>query len=761
MLLRRVTGWALVAAAGLAGYAHAGTPRPELPPSEVDGKSDDEALDGGLFFELYLRKSQKGAMKFDKKTGEQIPDPTKVSICQACNQPMYLHADPQFKCVPQGPLIPGTTRHAQPLEIREVQAACPSCKATFIAAYQANQNANAGMDRDFCMHSVGQDVVVASSVWMCPQCGYAGLADKLLRNGQVNALWGKELDGSDLRPSTLKLVNEVLKPYTFDRMIDISGLRKDVVLSNTKEGEDYRRFNEYIRQTQIPDWLKYKNAIFLMEKGELKLPHTLRARMYLEGAWACRREVCSEIGISGLEPSFQKLMGKSIRLMQKYIIAECLNIRQRRREGFVDPTNQTDPYVLAEACANIIKYGEEIVQEQQKKIAQGQPAGDQARFQVGDIFVLRLRQAGFLDRCGKINEALETLEKTRAVIPILDEVKEVMEANKIEDKRALKTILNAIELNLQMLHRTVEDRASCLKLEREYLFRAAEHLMQSLYFNENAASRDVATTVYWAGELYRRDAHELDVAKACFQASQQLIKGLDLDAKRRKLDELTAKRKDPTKSEPAEDALRNEIVRMDTLSAWCEENALLAEQALKAKAAEQAKAGLKPENKPLRENVAKAIDEILKRAGISAKALAANPGPVEGTRTPEAKTEGKTGDAPEAKVDEPKTAHTRPAAAGAIKTREELYKVYYEAIGKFVAAKKANPESLSELVGGGFLSQENSCLDENGVLVDPETGTKLLYQKGVKFGDKILPYIYPRAKDPNQKKLYADGHVAE
>ncbi|MBI3827882.1 MAG: hypothetical protein HY291_00080 [Planctomycetes bacterium] len=754
---------------GSAGPLFAGAAKPELPPSPLDEMSAEDALRDGKFFEKYQRDSQKGVTKFDKQ-GNMIGDVNKVALCPACHQPLYLHSDPGFKCVPQGPRLPGPdARYAQPLEVHKVETHCPVCKAKFVAAYQGNINSLAGMDRDFCRHSVGADYAVNASVWLCPECGYAGFADRLNEKGQVVPLWGKELDGSELTPKTLELVNTRLKAFTFDKMIEFAGLRKEAVLAGTPEAEKFRKFGDYLEQTQIPDWVKYKNALFLMENNGIVLPHALRARLYLEAGWACRREVCSEIGITGLVPQFQVLLGKSIRLMNRYINSECLNIRQRRREGFVDPGKpETDPAVLAEACANIIKYGEMVVHDEEQKAKAGQPPPpqDQARFQVGDIFVLRLRQAGFLDRCGKINEAAETLEKARAVIPMVDEVKQVLEELKPElAAKGIKDdfVLKSIDMNLQMLQHAVDVRSECLKMEREYLFHSAEHLMQALFFNENPNNKDLATSVYWAAELYRRDGRELEVAKACFETANKLIKKQDVDGKRAKLDDLVKQRKDPTKPSEAEAAVQAEIARLDTLNGWSDESLDAIAKAVKARELSEQKAGIQPTPAaPLRENIAKALAEIEKRAGAASIAATPVQRPPEGPKTPEPAVKTEREPANEGKtVADTAPKNPEPRIASVVKTRADLYRVYYEALTRYVKDKKANPESLSELVSTGYLKQVEACLDENGVLICPETQQKLLYSKGAPFGEKAQVYIFPRAKDPNQTKLYGDGHVSQ
>jgi len=754
--------------------AWAGVAQPEQPPtpSPLDTMDPNEALKQGKvdFFELYLHKSRKGQLKFDKQ-GNPIQDARSVSLCPACHMPLFKHDEPGFECVARGPRLPGPDeRYAQPLKVKEANVTCPSCKAGFVGAYQGNVNSRAGMDRDFCMHSVGEGYVVHAAVWMCPECGFAGPADKLSDQDKIIPLWGKEIDGSPLRPETIKLVQERLRPYTFERMLDVAGLRKEAVQGDGPMAQQYRKFGEYIKQQQIPDWLKYKNALFLLEQPANKPPHTFKAQVYLEAAWACRRQVCDEIGITGMVPQFQTLIGKSIRLMNRYINTECLNIRQRRREGFVDPAKpETDPFVLAEACANIIKYGEQVVHEQEAKAKRGEklPAQDQARFQVGDIFVLRLRQAGFLDRCGRIAEAAEALERARGVIPMLDEVREVIDmhaAEMKEQKIPPEKVLKDIAENLQMLHRDVEERAECLRQEREYLWRAGDELMQALFFNERAGKSDYVTSVYWAGELFRRDGRELEAARECFVSTLRLIRKQNIEGKRAKVDELAKQRKDPTRPADEELALMAEIVRLETLAAWSAEHIELVERAIKERTAAAAKAGVPaPPQQPVRENIAKALSEIEKRTGAEGLTVRANPPQPEkpdGETTAQKPPDG-TKPPDSAKPPETPAVPPPPAVHSVIKTRVDLYGVYYRAITRFVKDKKANPESPRELASAGYLKAEEACLDETGTLICPETQQKLLFAKSTPYGDAKLPYIFPRSKDPNQLKLFADGRTGQ
>lgn len=196
-------------------------------------------------------------------------EPAQASLCNVCGQPLFKHADPEFKCVPD------TKKNGQLQEIREIDVACPVCTAPFKAAQQGNINIGEGEDRDFCPHSVGK-IAVYSSVWMCPECGYAA----------VGRFWGKRPDdlSKSIGPETVSAVRETIAEPTRKRMIELAGLKP---VKQDKGGEpiydpDLLKFGAYIRQTQIPDWVKYDNALKLIEAAKLKVPHTVLAKLEIE-----------------------------------------------------------------------------------------------------------------------------------------------------------------------------------------------------------------------------------------------------------------------------------------------------------------------------------------------------------------------------------------------------------------------------------------------------------------------------------------------
>jgi len=99
------------------------------------------------------------------------------------------------------------------------------------------------------------------------------------------------------------------------------------------------------------------------------------------------------------------------------------------------------------------------------------------------------------------------------------------------------------------------------------------------------------------------------------------------------------------------------------------------------------------------------------------------------------------------------------AAGGMIKTREQLYKLYYAAILRYRNDHKANPPALKDLVTSGYVKAEDSNLDGDGKLLCPETQERLTYMRNWEPGDKTAPVLFPRKLA--SKTLFADGEVRE
>jgi len=749
-----------------ATFACAGMPPDQLP---TNPGQFDESIFGDLNRGMLKGIKGKNTEEVFRKTAQAMQgDPTHVSLCPACKKPMHMHvADAGFVCLPDNAL-----------SIQEIKAACPVCKAVFTAAYKANVNNRAGLDRDFCPHAVGQEVVVHASVWLCPDCGYAGPSDRLGADGKLVHLFGKEVDGSPLNEKTIQFVHERLSAQMFQKMTEIANLNnnnldtKRKLFAEMNPGQPFnmdavlkmdaelKKFSTYIRQTDIPDWIKYKNAVLLMENAAVKPTHMTQAQMYIDGAWACRRHVCSEIGISGLVQEFQEHLSKSINRMKYYVKMQCISVRKRGGEDFVDPSKtELDPFVLAQASEEIIVIGERVVQEEEKsKQRPGlQPTQslDQSRFSVGDIFVLRLFQAGYLDRCGRIADALDALGKARNAIPSSAEIRNRLKQDGADENRNVQLFLKQLELNLMFLHRSVDSRLEGLQLEREWIYQGAEHLMQALHYDESS-SLGPGMTEYWAGELYRRDGREPESAEACFDTALKILRKEDLPGLRSKAEELEQTRRNPLEPTEQEQVLRQKLARLNTLMGWCEDNLVLTAKAKQEKLARRASSlkgnPAQPGILPLRDNLKAALSKLLMRAGVQdvlGTAQAGTPTP----QTPDLASP------PNTTVKEPVG---EPAVVGAspFKTRAEMFHRYHQAFTAYKAAKKENPKVLQDMVDGGFLKREEAQLEANGRVRCPETGQKLLYARAVELGTHH-GILLPGPTDKNQTKLYADGKIGE
>ncbi|MCZ7648702.1 MAG: hypothetical protein M5U26_26170 [Planctomycetota bacterium] len=610
-------------------------------------------------------------------------DAAHAAICTVCSQPLYKHTDPNFECVP-------VDKNVQSIEW--VSVASPFVGRSFMTAKPGNVNFKDGFDYDFCRHSVGRAAVHAS-VWMDPESGYAAPMQ----------WFGKEPDGSPLGAQTLAFVQQNLMGSTRNQLMQILGL-------SGKDGgelsERMKQFNDYVKSTEIPDWIKYENALKIMEQSAIKAPHYLMGRLELEAAHANRRHLYSEIGVPGLDPQSLITLSKSIRRMATYILAESLEIRRElRREKFLDPFDPTtDPEILAPAAKRILDRGERVVHEVESK--DPERAGDVARFNVADIFVLNLRYAGYLDRLGDLLGAQKALDEAKKVIPqslggggeVPDEVKQ----RKLQE--------------LQMLRDIADDRRLALVRERDHLYKAADHLMQSLFFGKEPESlNDAGRTAYLIGESLRRDGREPEHAALWLKAARALL---------------------------ASDAVSGKIkaANREGLLTWIENSLKTLEPAAKDKALEP--------------NVERAVKTVLERVGLSMEQLASG-------APPRANPDQPAGVAPPVPevTDTPEPQPVVPPKAGL--TRKALFEAYYPAFKAYIEKHKENPKTLGELVSEGFLKPEQALLDAKGNLQCPASGAKLLYMRGAKLGEGKMPILYPLNSDPDKTKLWADGRIGE
>jgi tetratricopeptide (TPR) repeat protein len=638
--------------------------------------------------------------KGKKEKGGRIDvEPARAALCPVCHQPLYKHSDPNFVCEPD-PIDPVT---GQPRRIQTVTyagASCPVCGAKFQGPLPGNVNDKNGLDRDFCRHSIGRYAVHAS-VWMCPECGYAGPA--------AAADFAREFDGKPLSEDTVKIVKSELSAVTRQRRIALAGLaqREDRPLA-----PEQLQFASYVAQTEVPDWMKYENALRLIEGRGVKLPHALLGKLYLEAAHACRRQVCGEIGVAGLDQYLSVGLGESLRRVTSWLRKECLDIRHARQMEILDPTRaETEPEILFEASTQLLAKLEALLAQAPRAPT---PEGARPAVTKFDRFVLLLRRAAFLDRLGRMPDAQRELEKARDLIP--DSVADLNEPLEPPVKEYLGR-------QLFLLRDLPGVRLGCLQKERDWLYKAADQLMQALFFGEAPEKLEPCTNSYLIGELLRRDGREPEAAAAWFEAARQLLSSLDPEKSRPAIPPGTAPDEADTLREKAKQAV---AAQRDVLSVWIEAQAKLTKPHDPARAP--------------RDNVRQAIARVLERAQVAPAA-------------------GGPAVAPEKATPPPSSPALAPAKPGL--TREALLARYGEALRKYHEARKTLPPALSDLVKDGFLPAEEACLDEQARLVCPGSGKRLIYLSSTTWGDAQQPVIFPARDDPNQARLFADGRVGE
>ena len=647
-----------------------------------------------------------------------------AAICPICKEMLYRHSEDGFRCIPKD--VDGNAMSMAEIVWKKTQ--CPVCQAQFLGAMPGNANSKNGLDRDFCAHSIGK-ACVQSNVWTCPDCGYAA---------QIGS-FGLSWDGKPISEETKAFVRKDVSPVMFVRMCKLSGIKEDFIKKG--DAHNLRHFSEFIyrddmQQDPITDWIKYDNAIKIYKQQ--KAPSTLMAQLYYEAACACRREMNGEIAVPVLHSTLEERLSYSIRRIQHDLTAATIEIRRQRNETkMIDPNkSDTDSQILCEAAEMIIKMGE--FTEERITAARNPRAGVTQGYTTGDMFVLCLRYAGFLDRMGRFEDANKALNKAKGFIPP-DANSEAMDAEREAVEFATK--------QLRLLRDFVDGRKKCLELENECLNRAmwenlvAIHHKQVRFVNPNSVlavpekgQLDSAWTAYMIGELARR-CNEPAAAPAFFTATDAILdrQFAELD----KEEKAIALKKDaPEVQTAAIDRSKKLGERWSMLRVWVAEQRKLALAGGKLDA-----------------TVKEVLDEVLQSAGID---------PAKFT-LPNIPVETAVSSAPAPKVSAP-AAGTAPAApatanAGGIKTRDALYAMYYDAISRYVKEKKSNPPSLDALVQGGYISAENSCLTEKGSLICPETNEPLQYSKGFTFGDAQGFVLYRTNNPITSKILFANGEV--
>ena len=395
--------------------------------------------------EINERLSKMKAIK-DPKTGEyrmpNLVDEKHAALCPVCGRPLYMH-DGSFEC--------GVTP-----KIKTQAVECPVCGSKFKAPERCNLNAGGGMDRDFCQHHLGR-FAVDCGVWMCCNCGYAAL-----------------MEDFRVAPSEEEkaLVREKLSGRTRDEMFRLVGLREQPDKPIPKYLTD---FNSYLEIKDIPDLLKYENAIVLYERR--RAPHIAMAGLYREAAHAARKTVCAPLEVLALSQAIRRV-----------------------NQVLIDPTEGERKPEARRAR------GLELEKRIKGAGIKGRPSEG---YTDADAFCLYVHLAGCADRIGDIAEAREWLSKAAAHIPV-DRARDLQGPN-----------ANYLKDQVGRMEKEIERRRAMLDKEQEYLRRAAVHL-RSAIVSSRLGNADISTAAYLTGELFRR-ARDFEASLAWFAAASQLL----------------------------------------------------------------------------------------------------------------------------------------------------------------------------------------------------------------------------------------------
>jgi tetratricopeptide (TPR) repeat protein len=633
------------------------------------------------------------------------------ALCRICSRPLHLHSEEGFVCKPSDATVQ---------KIDYVKVTCPVCSASFQAVKPGNINAKGGRDRDFCPHSVGRYAVHAT-VSMCPDCGFAAQTESYLERSAKAP--SREL---------VEHVRTKLTPPTRLLMARLAGFRDDPDKPTTVDQE---RFSQYVDQNSIPDWLKYGNALSLIEADLIRLPHGIQARLYCEAAHACRRFLSFELGSALENQQVMVSLGQTARRINDWLMAECIKARTDRLGENPDPSKQLtvrlmnaahepeiDPDVLLLGAKLLDRKIEEII-----RIESQNPNSEQGtKVTRLDQYVFHLRYAGIMDRVGDLNGAVDQLEKAQACIP--KELPATPQPMPPEAKAKVEKILGGLKA-------ISAERIDLVNRERQYLFRAADHLMQALYFEEQARNLDPALNCYLIGEMLRRSEGEPAAAFAWFNTAKQLFQRIEPEKSQPQI---------PAGTDVEEAAaIRQHAVatleeKKRVMLAWTEEQQRLV----------QSKAvGKEPDTR-----IKAAIAKVLASSGVNAS-LSPEVAAVLDPRIPE-KEPNDQGPKP------PAVTKAETAPVKGVLTREGVLKRYHAALLSYVKQNGAPPKNLKDLVTAGMLSQADSCLDEQGRLLCPETGGQLNYVPPAAMGPHNV-IIVPSSKDANRNRLFADGQVGE
>ena len=158
---------------------------------------------------------------------------------------------------------------------------------------------------------------------------------------------------------------------------------------------------------------------------------------------------------------------------------------------------------------------------------------------------------------------------------------------------------------------------------------------------------------------------------------------------------------------------------------------------------------------PLDPNIKLVLDEVLEASGIKPSEYVAPP--ARGAKQSDADAPAETKTAAPAAPAQP-----QPQAAPAVtslKTRAQVYEVYYAAIVKYNAAKKCKPEKLTDLVAGGYIAPDVAGLDGAGHLICPETHDVLMYSRSAKLGNPYDMLLFDAKNTADTPALFGSGKI--
>lgn len=678
-------------------------PQPPKPIRNDDSPLRPDELTSEVILKTIIQRGKEG--KLGKTSAAQS------ALCPICNQPLHMHSQEGFVCKPAD----GTVQ-----KVEYVQVTCPVCSVAFQTAKAGNVNAKAGRDRDFCPHSVGRYAVHAT-VWMCPECGYAAQSEAYSQQPRTPP--SREV---------VEFVKTKLTEPTRTILKRLAGFRDD---SDKPAPKNMSNFSEYVDQTTIPDWLKYMNALALIEADLVRLPHGIKARLYCEAAHSCRRFLSFELGSALENQQILGNLGQTVRRVNDWLMAECIKVRESRMGENPDPKEQLtlrlmnaahEPEIDATVLAQGAKLLDRKIQEIIRIESQSPNPENASKVTRLDQYVFHIRYAGILDRVGDLSGAITQLDKATGCIP--NEVPSSPQPMSADAKARVEKLLASLKA-------IPAERIDLINREKQYLFRAADHLMQALYFEEQARNLDPALNCYLIGEMLRRSEGEPAASLAWFNAAKQLFQKIEPEKASVQIPTGTSAEAAAAMRQHATETLEEKKRVMLT---WTAEQQLLVQNKV---------AGKEPESR-----IKAAIAKVLKSGGVDV-AMAPDVAAALDPRIPDKPEKGPA-------VTPPVETKGSPPPVKSGMTREAVLKRYHAALLAYEKQNGALPKSLKELIASKVLSEADSCMDGQGRLLCPETGGQLMYVPPAAMGAHSA-IIVPSSKDSNRARLFADGQVGE